>query len=104
MIGLQLIPTRLPAPIFLPPWKQILAEVETVMESYTEIGVPNVANRNTLDVLFMHCMGFTGVLSRIMPKFIIWADTIPLKIGTMATLATRSKKETGRYEHDSNGL
>ena len=57
------IPTRHLYQYFLPPWGQVLGEVKTVMESYTEVdGVPNVANRLTLDVILRRRMKFAGVL------------------------------------------
>jgi beta-glucosidase len=57
------IPTRHLYQYFLPPWKKIIKEVDTVMESYTEIdGVPNVANRRTLQRLLRSDLGFEGML------------------------------------------
>jgi beta-glucosidase len=57
------IPTRHLYQYFLLPWKQVLHETLTVMESYTEIdGVPNVANRRTLQRLLRHELGFQGML------------------------------------------
>jgi beta-glucosidase len=57
------IPTRHLYQYFLPPWQKVLGEVDTVMESYTEIaGVPNVANRETMDTLLRHRLGFDGVV------------------------------------------
>lgn len=84
------IPTRHLYQYFLPPWKQILGEVETVMESYTEIdGVPNVANRNTLDVLLRRRMGFQGVLVTDYAEIYNLADWHhTAENRTMATLAT----------------
>jgi beta-glucosidase len=65
------IPTRHLYQYFVPPWNKVfdnddnesLSKVLTVMESYTEIdGVPNVANRETLDYLLRRRMKFDGVL------------------------------------------
>lgn len=84
------IPTRHLFQYFLPPWKQILSQVETVMESYTEIdGVPNVANRNTLDTLLRRRMGFQGVLVTDYAEIYNLADWHhTAENRTMATLAT----------------
>lgn len=57
------IPTRHLYQYFVPPWKQVADIVDTVMESYTEIdGVPNVANRQTLNRLLRHELNFEGML------------------------------------------
>jgi beta-glucosidase len=57
------IPTRHLYQYFVPPWKQVSKIVDTVMESYTEIdGVPNVANRQTLNRLLRHELDFEGML------------------------------------------
>lgn len=57
------IPTRHLYQYFVPPWKQVASIVDTIMESYTEIdGVPNVANRQTLNRLLRHELGFEGML------------------------------------------
>lgn len=48
---------------FLPPWKRVIDQVDTIMEDYTEIdGVPNVANRFTLNKLLRKELAFDGVL------------------------------------------
>lgn len=57
------IPKRHLYQYFLLPWKQVLDETLTVMESYTEMdGVPNVANRQTLDRLLRRELQFDGML------------------------------------------
>jgi beta-glucosidase len=57
------IPLRQLHQYFLLPWKQIINQVDTVMESYTEIdGVPNVANRYTLNRLLRQQLGFEGLV------------------------------------------
>lgn len=57
------IPTRHLYQYFVPPWKQVADTIDTVMESYTEIdGVPNVANRQTLNRLLRKELGFDGML------------------------------------------
>jgi beta-glucosidase len=57
------IPLRQLHQYFLLPWKQIINQVDTVMESYTEIdGVPNVANRYTLNRLLRKQLGFEGLV------------------------------------------
>eukprot|EP00980_Cylindrotheca_fusiformis_P014730 scaffold4009_cov124-Cylindrotheca_fusiformis.AAC.10 len=57
------IPLRHLYQYFVPPWKQVVGKVDTVMESYTEIdGVPNVANRYTLNRLLRQQLGFKGML------------------------------------------
>lgn len=57
------IPLRHLYQYFIPPWKQIIKQVDTAMESYTEIdGVPNVANRYTLNRLLRQRLGFEGML------------------------------------------
>ncbi len=74
------LPTRHLFQYFVPPWQRVLQKLGnddpvsnsndddhhiamTVMESYTETdGVPNVANRFTLDYLLRQRLGFDGVL------------------------------------------
>jgi beta-glucosidase len=57
------IPTRHLYQYFLPPWKKVINEVDTVMEDYTEVdGVPNVANRFTLNVLLRKTLDFDGLV------------------------------------------
>lgn len=57
------IPTRHLYQYFIPPWRRVLKDVLTVMESYTEYdGVPNVANRYSLNYLLRYRLGFTGML------------------------------------------
>ena len=58
------IPTRHLYQYFVPPWKHAIAQnVMTVMESYSETdGVPNVANRETLQYLLRQRLNFNGVL------------------------------------------
>ena len=57
------VPIRHLYQYFLPPWKRVLPHILTVMESYTEIdGVPNAANRQTLQTLLRNEMGFQGML------------------------------------------
>lgn len=57
------IPTRHLYQYFLLPWKEVISQVDTVMESYTEVdGVPNVANRQTLMRLLRHELDFKGML------------------------------------------
>ena len=57
------IPTRHLYQYFLPPWKTIIDQVDTVMESYTEIdGVPNVANKFTLNHILRQELGFKEVV------------------------------------------
>eukprot|EP01083_Nonionella_stella_P244022 849773_1 len=50
---------------FVRPWKRVIekANLMTVMESYTEYdGVPNVANKNSLQTLLRQDLDFDGVL------------------------------------------
>ncbi|GKY94823.1 hypothetical protein MPSEU_000447500 [Mayamaea pseudoterrestris] len=55
------IPTRHLYQYFVLPWKNLTAF--TVMESYTEYdGVPNVANRESLNYLLRQRLGFDGVV------------------------------------------
>jgi beta-glucosidase len=55
------IPTRHLYQYFVPTWKNLTAY--TVMESYTEYdGVPNVANKNSLNYLLRERLQFDGVL------------------------------------------
>lgn len=57
------IPTRHLYQYFVPPWKKAAKILDTVMESYTEVdGVPNVANRQNLQRLLRHELGFQGML------------------------------------------
>ena len=59
------IPTRHLFQYFIKPWIRVLekSKVKTIMESYTEIdGVPNVANRYTLDYILRQRLEFDGVL------------------------------------------
>ena len=57
------IPTRHLHQYFLLPWKKVIDQVDTIMESYTEVdGVPNVANRETLTRLLRHELKFDGML------------------------------------------
>jgi beta-glucosidase len=57
------IPTRHLYQYFVPPWKQAAKLLDTIMESYTETdGVPNAANRQTLQRLLRHELGFEGML------------------------------------------
>jgi len=57
------IPTRHLYQYFIPPWRRALKDVLTVMESYTEYdGVPNVANRYSLNYLLRYRLGFDGLL------------------------------------------
>mmetsp|Transcript_35025 Transcript_35025/g.84778 ORF Transcript_35025/g.84778 Transcript_35025/m.84778 type:complete len:942 (-) Transcript_35025:27-2852(-) len=57
------IPIRHLYQYFLLPWKMVVDEVDTIMESYTEFdGVPNVANRYTLNRLLRGKLGFEGML------------------------------------------
>lgn len=57
------IPTRHLYQYFVPPWRAALKDALTVMESYSEYdGVPNVANRNSLQYLLRQRLGFGGVL------------------------------------------
>lgn len=57
------IPIRHLYQYFLPPWKYVIDQVDTVMESYTEIdGVPNVANQFTLNHVLRQELGFEGMV------------------------------------------
>ena len=58
------IPVRHLYQYFVPPWRKAIHDgVLTVMESYTEYdGVPNVSNRNSLQVLLRQELGFSGLL------------------------------------------
>ena len=57
------IPTRHLYQYFVPPWRRAINDVLTVMESYTEYdGVPNVANRESLNYLLRYRLGFDGLL------------------------------------------
>lgn len=57
------IPTRHLYQYFVLPWKQVVSEIDTIMESYTEVdGVPNMANRRILNRLLRHELEFDGML------------------------------------------
>ena len=59
------IPVRHLYQYFVRPWKRVIekANLMTVMESYTEYdGVPNVANKNSLQTLLRQDLDFDGVL------------------------------------------
>lgn len=59
------IPTRHLYQYFVRPWRDAMktAEPLTVMESYAEYdGVPNVANRHSLNMLLRKDLGFNGIL------------------------------------------
>jgi len=61
------IPVRHLYQYFVRPWRKVIEKDKggplTVMESYTEYdGVPNVANRNSLQTLLRQDLGFAGVV------------------------------------------
>jgi beta-glucosidase len=57
------IPSRQLYQYFVPPWRQVVSEVYTIMEAYTEYnGVPTVTNRKALQPLLRFQLGFDGLL------------------------------------------
>lgn len=57
------IPTRHLYQYFVLPWKKVVLEIDTIMESFSEVdGVPIIASRKMLNTLLRRELGFEGML------------------------------------------